>query len=216
METKISSLGKDSDTRQGAALQSGELYTELTRNSDRNVKQKYSWAIVRTLYICDCFADCANAESLPENADYAVTEDAGHGRAEKRECFLMQGTAWMGGTHEKWPSVQFGALIRSTVSRNGKAPLQGLHYFIGSREAMTAEQCLTQNANIGRLRISCTGSLTFSSEKTAARPVPITRPRISMRCVILLTTRSSRRPVSKAASATNSFAVCWITRCYTT
>ena len=90
----------------------------------------------------DCFAGCVHDDLLPENMDYAVTEEKGHGRTEKRECFLMPGTRWMGGTHEKWPTVRFGALIRSFVTRNGEEPVQSLHYFIGSREDMTAEQCL--------------------------------------------------------------------------
>lgn len=74
-------------------------------------------------------------------ADFARTEDKGHGRTEIRECIVRCGRDWMGGTADKWPSVNFGAVIRNTTVRDGQETVS-VHYFIGSRKDMSAAAVL--------------------------------------------------------------------------
>lgn len=89
----------------------------------------------------DAFAGCGEDEEVPEGMSYFKTEEMGHGRIEKRECFVLNGRKWMGGTAEYWPSVRYGAMIRNTIMRNGKTTVS-THYFIGNQKKLTAQDVL--------------------------------------------------------------------------
>lgn len=81
-------------------------------------------------------------ELKPEGR-YAVQNDKGHGRIEKRECWLFDRVDWLNERHE-WPDLNGVAVIRShrTMTDTGETSTAD-RYFIYSHSEMTAERFLT-------------------------------------------------------------------------
>ncbi len=80
--------------------------------------------------------------TLKEAKRYASTSDKGHGRVEKRECFLFDRVDWLKEQYP-WPDMNGVAVIRSTrtLVRTGEKSIAD-RYFIYSHTQMTAERFL--------------------------------------------------------------------------
>ena len=83
------------------------------------------------------------ATELNKAGRYAVVSDKGHGRIEKRECYLFDRVDWLNERHE-WPDLNGVAVIRSqrTVLNTGEITSVD-RYYIYSHSDMTAERFLT-------------------------------------------------------------------------
>lgn len=80
---------------------------------------------------------------------YAETVDKGHGRVEKRECWLFPDLAWYDRAHE-WKDVAGFALIRSVRTLADGTSSSEDRYYIYSRSKLTAEDFLqSQRAHWG-------------------------------------------------------------------
>ena len=74
---------------------------------------------------------------------YACTTDKGHGRIEKRECWLFDDVSWLSERHE-WPGLKGVAVISSTRTMVNTGNTSTCHrYFIYSHDEMTAERFLS-------------------------------------------------------------------------
>ena len=85
---------------------------------------------------------------LPQNKSdlkgcglYANTLDKGHGRIEKRECFLTSNLDWLDG-REKWAGLSGAAMIRANRAFPDGTVSQSDHYFLFSSPDMTASRLL--------------------------------------------------------------------------
>ncbi len=70
----------------------------------------------------------------------AVTYSQGHGRYERRTCYICEDIEWLEG-REKWSNLNGIGVIFSKVEQNDKISEQA-HYFIYSRKGMTAKEIL--------------------------------------------------------------------------
>ncbi len=70
----------------------------------------------------------------------AVTYSQGHGRYERRTCYICEDIGWLEG-REKWSNLNGIGVIFSKMEQNGRISEQA-HYFIYSRKGMTAEEIL--------------------------------------------------------------------------
>ncbi len=70
----------------------------------------------------------------------AVTYSQGHGRYERRTCYVCEDIGWLEG-REKWSNLNGIGVIFSKVEQNDKISEQA-HYFIYSRKGMTAKEIL--------------------------------------------------------------------------
>ena len=71
---------------------------------------------------------------------HAVTNDKGHGRIERRECFTCDNIEWLYGK-EKWTGITGIGMIISTVQTTEKTSVQK-HYFIYSCKGLTAAEIM--------------------------------------------------------------------------
>lgn len=73
---------------------------------------------------------------------YAETNNKGHGRIEKRECWLFDEAEWLEQRHN-WPYLNGVAVLRSTRTILGTGETSSiLRYYIYSHKEMTAERVL--------------------------------------------------------------------------
>ena len=81
--------------------------------------------------------------ALKKAGRYAETNEKGHGRIEKRECWLFDEAEWLQKRHD-WPFLKGVAVMRSsrTMLNTGEVSTV-FHYFIFSHEEMTAERFLS-------------------------------------------------------------------------
>lgn len=70
----------------------------------------------------------------------AVTHSQGHGRFERRTCYVCEDIGWLE-EREKWSNLNGIGVIFSRTEQNGNISEQA-HYFIYSRKGMTAGQLL--------------------------------------------------------------------------
>ncbi len=70
----------------------------------------------------------------------AETYSHGHGRYERRTCYISEDIGWLEG-RERWSNLNGIGVIFSKVEQDGKISKQA-HYFIYSRKGMTAEEIL--------------------------------------------------------------------------
>ena len=70
----------------------------------------------------------------------AQSHSQGHGRFEKRSCYICEEIGWLEG-REKWPGLQGIGVIFCEIEENGKKSKQA-HYFIYSCKGMTASRIL--------------------------------------------------------------------------
>lgn len=80
-----------------------------------------------------------NPSGLPA-ACYAVSHSQGHGRYERRTCYICEDIGWLEG-RKKWSNLHGIGVIFSEAEKNGNTSKQA-HYFIYSRSSMTASQLL--------------------------------------------------------------------------
>lgn len=80
-----------------------------------------------------------NTTGLPA-ACCAKSHSQGHGRFERRSCYICEDISWLEG-REKWPNLQGIGVIFCEIEENGKKSKQA-HYFIYSCKGMTAAQIL--------------------------------------------------------------------------
>lgn len=74
---------------------------------------------------------------------YACTNDKGHGRIEKRECWLFDDANWLAERHE-WPGLKGAAVISSTRTMiNTGITSTCYSYYIYSHDEMTADRFLS-------------------------------------------------------------------------
>ena len=71
---------------------------------------------------------------------HAVTVNKGHGRIEKRECFICRDIDWLCGK-EKWANLSGIGMIISEIQTSETKSLQK-HYFIYSCKDMTAKEIM--------------------------------------------------------------------------
>ena len=71
---------------------------------------------------------------------YTVSRSKGHGRYESWTCYVCEDIGWLDG-REKWSGLAGIGVIFSKIEQGGKVSKQA-HYFIYSREGMTASQVL--------------------------------------------------------------------------
>ena len=81
--------------------------------------------------------------SLEQAGKYAQTVDKGHGRIDKRECWIIQDELPSLRRAEVWPKLHGIAVIRSTRSMTGGDTTVAYRYYIFSHSAMTARHFLT-------------------------------------------------------------------------
>ena len=89
----------------------------------------------------------ASVEALKGQGRYAQTTDKGHGRTEKRECWLIDADISGLRRSEVWRKLKGIAVIRSTRTINGQQstaekPTVAYRYYIYSHEDMTADKFL--------------------------------------------------------------------------
>ena len=89
----------------------------------------------------------ASVEALKGQGRYAQTTDKGHGRTEKRECWLIDADISGLRRSEVWRKLKGIAVIRSTRTINGQQstaekPAVAYRYYIYSHEDMTADKFL--------------------------------------------------------------------------
>ena len=77
---------------------------------------------------------------LKSKEKHAVTQNKGHGRIEKRECFVCDKIDWLNGK-EKWAGLNGIGMIVSTVQTSETTSVQP-HYFIYSCKGMTASEIM--------------------------------------------------------------------------
>ena len=94
------------------------------------------------LYAEDGILNGKTAE-LKKEGRYAVQNDKGHGRIEKRECYLFDRVDWLNERHQ-WTDLNGVAVIRSqrTVTDTGETSTID-RYYIYSHTEMTADRFLT-------------------------------------------------------------------------
>ena len=74
---------------------------------------------------------------------YACTNDKGHGRIEKRECWLFDDASWLAERHE-WPALKGAAVISSTRTTINTGDTSTCYsYYIYSHNEMTADRFLS-------------------------------------------------------------------------
>lgn len=79
---------------------------------------------------------------LKTHNQYAQTLEKGHGRVEKRECWLMQDLSWLP-QRGKWPGLRGAAVIRSKRTRQSTGEVsESCRYFLYSDSSMTARRFL--------------------------------------------------------------------------
>ena len=81
-------------------------------------------------------------EELKQEGRYAIQTDKGHGRIEKRECWLFDRAEWLKERHE-WTDLNGVAVIRSqrTMTDTGETSVVD-RYYIYSHTEMTADRFL--------------------------------------------------------------------------
>lgn len=80
---------------------------------------------------------------LQSQRRYACTTDKGHGRIEKRECWLFDDADWLAERHD-WPGLKGAAVISSTRTMIKTGDTSTVYsYFIYSHEDMTADRFLS-------------------------------------------------------------------------
>ena len=85
---------------------------------------------------------CEKQSILKADQRYAVQNDKGHGRIEKRECYLLDSVDWLNERHD-WTDLNGVAILRSTrtMMNTGETSIVD-RYFIYSHSDMTAERFL--------------------------------------------------------------------------
>lgn len=78
-------------------------------------------------------------QGLPK-ACCAASHSQGHGRYERRTCYVCEEIGWLAG-REKWSKLAGIGVIFTEIEEHGKRSKQ-THYFIYSRKGMTANQLL--------------------------------------------------------------------------
>ena len=82
-------------------------------------------------------------EGLKEEGRYAIQNDKGHGRIEKRECYLFDRIDWLKERHE-WTDLNGVAMIRSQRTMTDTGETSSIdRYYIYSHKEMTADRFLT-------------------------------------------------------------------------
>lgn len=83
-----------------------------------------------------------NKTDLKTSGRYSETRDKGHGRIEKRECWLFDESDWLRERND-WPHLSGVAVIRSTRTMQETGETSSvLRYYIYSHSDMTAERFL--------------------------------------------------------------------------
>lgn len=87
---------------------------------------------------------CVKPEDLQKDGRYAVQCEKGHGRIEKRECYLFDCVDWLNARH-KWTDLNGVAVIRSqrTIMGSNETTTTVDRYYIYSHSEMTAERFLS-------------------------------------------------------------------------
>lgn len=80
---------------------------------------------------------------LEQAGKYAQTIDKGHGRIDKRECWIIQEELQSLRHTEAWPKLHGIAVIRSTRSMTDGETTIAYRYYIFSHSSMTAQDFLT-------------------------------------------------------------------------
>ena len=84
-----------------------------------------------------------DSEELKKEDQYAVQNDKGHGRIEKRECYLFDRVDWLNERH-KWTDLNGVAVIRSQRTMIETGEISSVdRYYIYSHKEMTADRFLT-------------------------------------------------------------------------
>lgn len=86
------------------------------------------------------FDEYINKPGIKESELYSKTFDKGHGRIEKRECWICNEIDWLYGK-EKWAGINGIGVIKSEVGKMGEKSVQ-YHYFIYSAEKLTARELM--------------------------------------------------------------------------
>lgn len=81
-----------------------------------------------------------NPEVLKSSELHSITHEKGHGRIEKRECFVCDKIDWLT-NKEKWEGVAGIGMIISTIQTYETTSIQQ-HYFIYSCKGMTAGEIM--------------------------------------------------------------------------
>lgn len=82
------------------------------------------------------FKDKECLKELKDDNKYAVTVNKGHGRIEKRECYIWEDISWLTGK-EEWAGINGIGVIKCTIEEKEKVSKQN-HYFIYSCKGMSA------------------------------------------------------------------------------
>lgn len=87
------------------------------------------------------FFDAYQKEARAKDRDgYACEYSQGHGRYERRECYICEEIDWLT-NREKWSNLNGIGVIRCRIEENEKVSIQN-HYFIYSCKGMTAKQIM--------------------------------------------------------------------------
>ena len=90
-------------------------------------------------------------EIMEQAGRNAETNEKGHGRIEKRECWLFDEAEWLWTRHD-WPFLQGAAVIRSTCTMLDTGEVSSVfHSFLFSHQEMTAERFSPFSTRTGAL-----------------------------------------------------------------
>lgn len=80
--------------------------------------------------------------ALEVQGQYVCCIEKGHGRIDKRECWLIPDVTWLDG-RERWKNLSGAAMIRSTRTLKNSDETTAERYYIYSRSGLTAKEFLT-------------------------------------------------------------------------
>ena len=115
--------------------------------------------------------------------DYATTLNKGHGRIERRECWVISEPACLEylSTGKDWPGLR--SVIKVVGRRETETgPTVHSRYYISSLAGPAEQMLRAGGGHTGALRTRCTGAWMSPSAKTRAGCAKTTVPRTWQRC----------------------------------
>ena len=95
------------------------------------------------------YMDTAIAEGFPAEYDKYETIEKGHGRIEKRQCWMTNDVQWLNKQHN-WPGLSSVAAVEAQRTVNGKTSVER-RYFISSHKGRCAQRIATAVRNHWRV-----------------------------------------------------------------
>lgn len=93
---------------------------------------------------------------LKARGSYAMSLEKGHGRIDKRQCWMIPDLSWLE-ARQQWAGLSGAALIRSTRTLNDGSAATSERYYLYSQSELNAEAFCAFSGRTGRLKTACIG-----------------------------------------------------------